>query len=129
MALTRDNGLIRNAEGGSAYFYADPNPGLAKILTGDHVFTLVSDYVTRVMETYIAKLYARSPDSDHDATSMANSVYGEVFIGGYRDDRWVGQITVAVEYAAADEFGRHSYNPYEGSHDLRDSLYEHLPAI
>ncbi|QSM01070.1 hypothetical protein SEA_NANOSMITE_25 [Mycobacterium phage Nanosmite] len=118
--------------GGIAYFYKEPNPALTEILVGALVQTLVADYTAKVVANYMTRVSGRSDPEDPE--SLAGSVRAEVFIGGFKTDRWVGEITVGVEYALADEFGRHSpaegqhNSTYEGSGDLRGALYAELPA-
>jgi hypothetical protein len=50
------------------------------------------------------------------------------YIGGYDKKRWVTEVTVHVPYAAAEELGRHAYNPYEGTHALNHALHAVLPT-
>lgn len=127
--------LIPNLYGNIAFFYAEPNPALTEALAGDRLLGIVSDYTGRVWDSYMTKLASRRHASDEHPGQMASLTRAEVFIGGYKDDRWIGQITVGVEYAMADEFGRHepaegqNHSTYEGSGDLRGALYEHLPPI
>ncbi|AER26074.1 hypothetical protein SSEA_SKINNY_22 [Mycobacterium phage Skinny] len=124
--------LEPNLYGGIAYFYQEPNPALSEILLSTDVEMLVASYTERVATNYIARVSGRSDPSD--PTSLAGAVRASVFIGGYKNDRHVGEITVGVEYAMADEFGRHSpadgqnNSTYEGSGDLRAALYAELPA-
>ncbi|QNJ56829.1 hypothetical protein SEA_REINDEER_19 [Mycobacterium phage Reindeer] len=124
--------LEPNLYGGVAYFYAEPNPALSEILIGPELHALTADYTARVVADYVTRVSGRSdPESPE---SLAGSVSAEVFIGGYKTDRWIGEIVVGVEYALADEFGRHdpaegqNNSTYEGSGDLRGALYAVLPA-
>lgn len=119
--------------GGLAYFYAKKNAAFSEILLGDKLLGITSEWTATVLASYIAKVSPRSDPSN--ATSMAGATRAEVFIGGYEGDRWIGQIVVGVEYAMADEFGRHAPaegqndSTYEGSGALRAALYENLPRI
>ncbi|SHX07190.1 Uncharacterised protein [Mycobacteroides abscessus subsp. abscessus] len=128
--------LHRHAEGGLAYFYKDPNPALAEILVGTRLHALTGEYTTKVAVNYVTSLEARPKQtSDRHPGAMSNAVSAEVFIGGYKTDRWIGQITVGVQYALADEMGRK--NPTEGQHGsvyqgsgaLRSALYAELPPL
>lgn len=126
--------LYPNLGGGSYYFYPNPNPALTQILVGERLQAVTAEYTAKVGFSYIAKLQARSHTDDRHPSFMESQVDANVFIGGYEDDRWVGEIRVGVDYALADEFGRHRPaegqhgSTYEGHGDLRESLYENLPA-
>jgi hypothetical protein len=128
-------GLIPRVGGESYYLYARPNPALSEILLGGRVHDLVDEYGLRVESTYVAALQARKHVDDDHPGQMAGSIEGKSFIGGYENDRWVGELVVHVEYALADEYGRS--NPSAGQndsttpahHDLRDALYANLPPI
>lgn len=98
-----------------------PNPAIAEFLLGDRLKAVVAEYTARVMTTYISRVEGRKKYKS--GNELENSVRGDIFLGGFRTDRWVGQVVSTVEYAAADELGRTAYAPYEGHHDLRDSLY------
>lgn len=126
--------LDPNLYGGVAYFYEDPNPALAEILLGGGVRDVTYEYTARVTVNYLTRLEARKHVHDRHPGEMAGSVRPDVFIGGYKDDRWVGEVSVDVEYAMADEMGRHTPAPgqrgsvTQGSHDLSGALYAELPA-
>lgn len=127
--------LQPHCEGGVAYFYAKPNPALSEILLGERVQGLTAEWTAKVGFSYIAKLQARTKTDDRHPGLLESTVDANVFVGGYENDRWVGEITVGADYALADEFGRHMPaagqhgSTYEGHGDLRASLYENLPAI
>lgn len=123
--------LYRWAEGERAYFYKNPNKCFAEILRGAELEAIVADWTLKVALAYSAKLRARPPaKGDKHRGQMEQSIVADIIQGGgYKGDRVVGQITVNVEYASADEFGRDAYNQYEGSHDLRETLYENLPRL
>ncbi|ASR75872.1 neck protein [Mycobacterium phage Aziz] len=118
---------------GIAYFYKESNPAFAEILMSTRVQTITAEWTAQVMSTYIGRIAPRSDPGSPQ--SLAGSVRAEVYVGGFKSDRWVGEISVESPYAAADEFGRHSpaegqnNSTYEGSHDLRESLYQHLRPI
>lgn len=126
--------LEPNLYGGIAYFYADPNPAFTQILIGNLVRDIVYEYTARVTANYLTRLQGRKHLDDDHIGELEGSVRLEVYIGGYKDDRWVGEIVVDCEYAMADEMGRHTPAPgqhgsvYEGSHDLSGALYAELPA-
>lgn len=115
--------------GGLYFFYPQPNPALTEILIGMPLQGIVGDWTAKVLATYVGRLGDRPHKGDPHPGLMAEATRPEVFIGGYKHDRWIGQITVGVEYASADEFGRDAYNPYAGHHDLRDALLQNLPRI
>jgi hypothetical protein len=126
--------LEPNLGGGAWYFYPKPNPAFSEILLGERVRDLVYEYTAKVTLNYLTRLWARKHVHDRHIGEMEGAVRPEVFIGGFDNDRWVGEITVDVEYALADEFGRKNPAPgqkgsvYEGSHDLTGALYSELPA-
>lgn len=103
--------------------YPDPNPALAQVLTGPGMKAVVVDYTAKVTSVFTSRISGRAKSGEQIA-----HVSADVHVGGSKGDRWVGEVTSGVEYAAADEEGRHRYNPYEGSHDLRESLYSVLPS-
>lgn len=121
--------LYPNLYGGISFFYQESNPAQAEILIGPRMQAIVAEYTFKVMESYLNRIAPRS-----DSGAMLGSTYASVQIGGYKNDRWVGEITVGVEYAMADEFGRdtpqggQNSSTYEGSGDLRAALYGVLPT-
>lgn len=127
--------LYPNLYGGVAFFYAKHNPALTEVLIGGRLQGIVAEYTSKVYASYATRLADRKHVDDEHPGQMLSSTRAEVFIGGYEDDRWIGQITVDVPYAMADEFGRHSpaegqnNSTYEGSGDLRGALYENLPQL
>jgi hypothetical protein len=120
---------------GPSFFYPKPNPALTEILVNDRVQALTAEWTAKVGFSYVAKLQARSHTDDRHPSFLESTVDASVFIGGYENDRWVGEIRVGADYALADEWGRHRPaqgqhgSTTEGHHDLRDSLYENLPPI
>lgn len=131
--------LEPNVEGGVAFFYPKPNPALSEILLGQRLQDVTSDWTHKVAVTYVTKLAARPHFDDRHPGALEAGVDAEVFVGGYENDRWVGEISDgganSITYALADEYGRHDPSPgqrgstTQGHHDLADSLYEHLPPI
>ena len=104
--------------------YGPPNPVLAEILLSERMNTIVAEYTAKVATAYTQRLGKRS------SGPLLNTIRAETFVGGYKHDRRVGQVSVgspSLPYSAADEFGRNKYAQYDGSHDLRDSLYSVLP--
>jgi hypothetical protein len=121
--------------GGSYFFYPKPNPALTEILVSEELQGVTADWTAKVGFAYVAKIQARTRTNDRHPSHLESTVDANVFIGGYEDDRWVGEISVGADYALADEFGRHTPAPgqhgstYEGHGDLRSALYENLPPI
>lgn len=115
-----------------ANLYPAPNPAISEFLLDDRLQAVVAEYTTRTGMNYIARLGnrpGRAKNVDEHPGALAGTVRLTVFVGGYRADRWVGQVTVGddeIVYAMADEVGRHQYNPYPGHHDLRDALHDEL---
>lgn len=126
--------LDPNLYGGIAYFYEEPNPALAEILLGSGVRDLSYEYTARVTANYLTRLGARKHIDDRHIGGLEGAVRPEVYIGGYKSDRWIGEVNVDIEYAMTDEMGRHTPaegqrgSTYEGSHDLSGALYAELPA-
>lgn len=123
----RPDRLYPNLYGGVAYFYKEPNPRWTEILVGPRVKNIVAEWTAKVAASYVERVTPRSKSGE-----LVNSVDTAVFIGGFKGDRWVGEITVGVEYAMADEFGRDGSDgqgAYDGSGDLRGALYAHLRPI
>lgn len=113
---------------GGTFFFAEPNPALSAVLVGDRLLAIVTDHTSRVAINYIQRLGDRPHIGDDHIGQMASTVSTEVFIGGYKNDRHVGQVMVGSVYAAADEFGRDAYAQYDGHHDLSGALYAELPT-
>lgn len=105
------------------HFLYFPNRALVQIMTSARMDAVVTDYTAKVAATYLQRIAPRS-----NSGGLAEGVSASTFIGGHRKDRVVGEVVSGAVYAAADELGRHEFNPYEGSHDLRDSLYSILPT-
>lgn len=115
--------------------YPAPNKALSEVLLDGRLGTIVNDYTAKVAATYHTMLAARS--TPKGKAHLVDTIEANVWpYWGYRRDRWVGEVKVGSAenpYGAADEFGRG--NPaakqrgstYWGSHQLRDSLYMHLP--
>lgn len=127
--------LEPNLGGGAYFFYPKPNPALSQILVGERLQATTAEWTAKVGFAYISKLQARTRTNDRHPSYMESTVDASVFVGGYENDRWVGEVRVGADYALADEWGRHTPaegqhgSTYEGHHDLRDSLYENLPQI
>lgn len=109
------------------YGKPDNNPALAEILLGERLTGIIAEYTSQVAANYVQRLGDRPRKGDQHPGRLASSVRAGVRIGGNRHDRVIGEVVVGAEYAAADEFGRHAYADYEGSHDLRAALYNVLP--
>lgn len=108
--------------------YPYPNPALTAVLVGPKLEACVTEYTSKVVGVYAQKMANRPRKGDRHPGKSLQSMSAEVSIGGYKHDRWVGEISVGTEYALADEYGRKAYNPYRGHGDLRESLHSVLPA-
>lgn len=104
-----------------------PNPALTQILKGDQLAAVVTDYTQKVASVFVSSIQGRPHIGDKHPGLMTGSTYANVHIGGFKNDRVVGEVGSTVDYMAADEFGRHANNPYEGHHDLSNALYSVLP--
>lgn len=97
------------------------NPALNEVAIGPRMRTLVSGYGHAVREIWDGS--ARLGTGRNIASATVDT-----YIGGYDKKRWVSEVTAHTDYAAADELGRHKYNPYPGSHALRNALHSVLPT-
>lgn len=115
--------------------YGPPNRVLAQILVGPRMYGIVAEYTARVLANYVTRQAAqpykdtkrRKYKGGHLPGQLLESVEMQVDVGGYKRDRWVGQITVGVQYAGATEYGRKKYAEYPGNKNLRDALTGVLP--
>lgn len=106
-----------------------PNPAITEFLLGDRLQGVVAEYTAKVGASYVQRLGNRPHKGDKHPGAIESTVDLSVFLGGYRTDRWVGEVTAGsaeFPYALADEEGRYAYNAYPGHHDLRDSLHNVL---
>jgi hypothetical protein len=104
------------------FLYDKPNKALRQILCSAKMDAIVTEYATKVAAAYVQRVGPRSKSGD-----LAAHVSVHTYIGGYDKGRVVGEVVSSSGHALVDEFGRDAFNPYEGSHDLRDSLYSILP--
>lgn len=109
------------------HLYPPPNPALAEILLSGRMEEVIWEYAAQVAAAYAQKMAPRPRIGDKHPFLSTQSVKIDTPIGGAKHDRKIGEITVEVEYASADEFGRKAFNPYEGHHDLANALYSILP--
>lgn len=107
--------------------YPYPNPALTEILLGERLGAVVGEYTAKVVSVFTSSMAGRPRIGDKHPGLMIENTTASVHIGGNKNDRVIGEILVDVPYAAADEFGRHAYNPYAGHHDLRNALHSVLP--
>lgn len=107
--------------------YPYPNPALAEILVGEPLAKVVGDYTSKVAAVFVANIQDRKRIGDRHPGLMAENTYANVHIGGFKDDRVVGEVGSTVPYMASDEWGRHSSNIYSGHHSLTKALYSVLP--
>lgn len=114
-------------EGGEHFFYRPPNAALTKVLTGSRMNGIVSDAGAKVVAIFAGDIASRPHRAKVPQSETLENTRAEVKIGGYKNDRWVCDITVGVDYAAADHFGRKRFNPYQGSYALTTALYSVLP--
>ena len=131
MADLQDRGF-ETVLGGDTFFYPAPNPALTQILVGDRLGAVVGDYTLRVAINYIQRLADRPHIGDDHVGRLASTVNTDMFIGGFKNDRHVGEVTVGggdAPYGAADQYGRNAYAQYEGLHDLTDALYAELRPL
>lgn len=112
--------------------YGPPNAALAEILIGAKMYAIVAEYTAKVLGNYVTRQSSSVKSTRHRkyrpaGQSTLESLEMTVDIGGFKKDRWTGQITVGVEYALASEYGRKKYAPYAGNKNLREALYGVLP--
>lgn len=107
--------------------YPYPNPALTEILVGEPLAKVVGDYTAKVAAVFIANIQDRKRIGDRHPGLMSQNTYAQVHVGGFKDDRVVGEVGSTVPYMSADEFGRHSGAPYPPHHSLQNALYSVLP--
>jgi hypothetical protein len=118
----RESGLYLEVD-----LYPYPNPALTEVLVGDRMEAIVADYTAKVAAVFVSSIAGRSRRGDKHPGLMAEGTYANTHVGGFKNDRIVGEVGSTVDYMGADEFGRKSHNPYEGHHDLTHALYSVLP--
>jgi hypothetical protein len=115
--------------------YGPPNKALAQILLGPGMYAIVAGYTAKVVSNYVTRQSGeryKDPKRQyraggHPPGATLQSLEASVEIGGFRNDRWTGQISVGVVYAGAGEYGRKKYAPYAGTANLRQALHGVLP--
>lgn len=117
------------------HLYGPPNEVLAEILIGPRMYSIVASYTAKVLSNYITRQGAE-PYKDlkrqyraggHPPGQLLESVEAKIDIGGFKHDRWTGQISVGVVYGGAEEYGRKKYAEYAGNKNLRQALHGVLP--
>lgn len=92
-----------------------PNPAIAALLRSDQMRTLMAGKANQARAIYQAIVARRTG-------RLAASARATTTIGGVRNDRWVGRLTVgdtSAPYAAAHEFGNERG---DAAHDLQRVL-------
>lgn len=107
--------------------YPYPNKALTEILLSHDLEEVVGEYTLKVASVFTSLISARPRKGDKHPGLMAADMYAYTDVGGFKHDRVVGEVGSAVDYMAADEYGRHASHPYEGHHDLTHALYSVLP--
>lgn len=106
--------------------YPDPNPALTGVLKSNELRAILFERAQTAQFLYQARVAKRS-------TALAQSARGHTEIGGIRQDRWIGVLSVhsGIEYEAAHEFGyttrrgkRAKRRFVPGAHDLNAVLEE-----
>jgi hypothetical protein len=117
-----------------------PNPALANILLGSRMQAIVATNLAKVLTVFLslqASEVYRDPkrqfrSGGHPPGQLMAQTSASVDIGaafpGKTADRWTGQITVGVEYAGAEFYGRHSYAQYAGNRNLQQALRAVFPS-
>lgn len=120
--------------------YPYPNPALANILLGAPMQAIVAKNLAKVLTVFLnlqaSEIY-RDPNRQyraggHPPGQLMAQTTASVDIGaafpGKAADRWTGQITVGVEYAGAEFYGRHAYAQYAGNRNLQQALRAVFPS-
>ena len=99
----------------------EPNEALAGLMLSARMREIVSERANMAQMLYQATVAKRTG-------RLARSANAHTEIGGKRNDRWIGELTVGgagsmgvVEYAAAHEFGTANS---DAAHDLNQVLSE-----
>jgi len=93
-----------------------PNPAVAALLKSQQMRSLVAERTEAARATYQQIVAKRTG-------LLASSTHVDTFLGGRRNDRWIGRLTVEAPYAASHEFGtRSGAHIHPGAHDLNTVL-------
>lgn len=82
----------------------EPNPALAEVLIGERMRGIVEERANTAMMLAQAQVAKRTG-------TLARSAHAGTEVGGVRNDRWIGTMTLGsaeAYYAASHEFGRHA---------------------
>lgn len=122
------------------HIFPYPNPALANILLSTKMQAIVAKNVAKVLTVFLnlqaAEVY-QDPKRQyraggHPPGQLMAQTTASVDIGspapGAPADRWTGQITVGVEYAGAEFYGRHAYAQYRGNRNLQQALRAVFPS-
>lgn len=119
--------------------YPYPNPALANILLGSRMQSIIAQGIAKILTVFLnlqaAEVY-QDPKRQyraggHPPGQLMAQTTASVDVGsaapGKPADRWTGQITVGVEYAGAEFYGRHAYAEYAGNRNLQQALHAVFP--
>ena len=100
----------------------DPNPALTAWLLSPRCREICFERASTAQWLYQSRVAKRS-------TALARAAHAHTEIGGARQDRWIGVLSVhsGIEYEAAHEFGYKAgkrRKPIAGAHDLNAVLEE-----
>jgi hypothetical protein len=100
----------------------EPNPALAAVLLSPAIRAICAERANTAQWLYQSRVAKRS-------SALARSAHAHTEIGGWRQDRWIGVLSVhsGIEYEAAHEYGhksRKARKPIAGAHDLNAVLEE-----
>ena len=90
-----------------------PNPAVIALLKSPEIRALMFSKAETAKAIYQGVVTKRTG-------RLARSARTSTFLGGPKNDRWIGRLTAAEDYAASHEFG--TDNNMKGSHDLNQVL-------
>jgi hypothetical protein len=121
--------------------YPYPNPALANILLSARMQGIIAKGIAKILTVFLniqaAEVY-RDPKRQfraggHPPGQLMAQTTASVDVGsaapGKPADRWTGQITVGVEYAGAEFYGRKAYAQYAGNRNLQQALRAVFPSV
>ncbi|MBY0440984.1 MAG: hypothetical protein K2Q25_02415 [Mycobacteriaceae bacterium] len=95
----------------------EPNRALTELLVSARMRAIVEERANTAAMLYQAQVAKRTG-------RLAASAHASTEIGGVRQDRWIGVLTVgsALPYGASHEFGTRAHGQTDAAHDLNRVL-------
>lgn len=104
-----------------ARLFPSPNPAITGLLVGPQMAMVMQYYGLKVAANYIAQNPTNTSDpgrasrkGGHPVGTALETLEVSTPIGGVKNDRRVGEVSVRTPYAPASNYGRHSPTPAQG---------------